>query len=287
MFLFQIEANPEARNELTKLIGVLGAVDCFNLFKLQNHQNLHLSNENLVNIIRNNHKSHFYFESSLLNDSETVLDWKWNEDPSEQRLKTYFRSIINLNQILDNKATDDTLTQVIELNELDTRKTEKKNVSQIIEAEIGIVDESLKDLLQFMDPINLSDVDSLLNYITSVTIKTLLMYLFDSTYIANHRVIIECLNLLVYTIGRETSSYLHILVPSLSHYTKQKSCTLDHQILQLFERILKACGSNFGQKSQKNIDLLMEIILRNLSEGKFKEKCLDTLIELMKTSKLL
>jgi hypothetical protein len=215
-----------------------------------------------------------------------VLDWKWNEDPSEQRLKTYFRSIINLNQILDNKATDDTLTQVIELNELDTRKKEKKNVNQIIEADIGIVDDNLKDLLQFMDPINLSDVDSLLNYITNVTIKTLLMYLFDTTYTANHRVIIECLNLLVYTIGRETSSYLHILVPSLSHYTNQKSCTLDHQILQLFERILKACGSTFGQESQKNIDLLMEIILRNLSEGKYKEKCLDTLIELIKTSRL-
>lgn len=66
MFLFQIEANPEARSELTKLIGVLGAVDCFNLFKLQHQQNLQLSHLNLVHIIRSNHKSHFNFESSTV-----------------------------------------------------------------------------------------------------------------------------------------------------------------------------------------------------------------------------
>ena len=30
--LFQVEANEEARNELMRLMGVLGALDCFNLF---------------------------------------------------------------------------------------------------------------------------------------------------------------------------------------------------------------------------------------------------------------
>lgn len=214
-----------------------------------------------------------------------MLDWKFTEDPSEQKLKSYFRSIINLNQILDHKPTDDTLTQVIELNELDTKKQEKKNVNQIIEADIGLMDDDLKEILTYIDPVNLSDVDSLLTYITSVTIKTLLVYLFDQTCSANHRTILDCLNLVIYTIGKETSNYLKILVPALSHYTKQRSCNLDHEVLQLFDRILKSCGPNFGMESQHNIDLLMEIILRYLSEGKLKEKCLDTLIELIRTSK--
>jgi hypothetical protein len=267
---------------------VIGAIDCFNLLKLQNSLSLQyrqLSNENLIMILRSHHKSQFNFESRLFS-SETLLDYKSTEDPSDQKLKTYFRSIINLNQILDHKPTDDTLTQVIELNELDTRKKEKKNVNEMIEAEIGLMDNDLKEILTFTDPVNLSDVDSLLSYITSTTIKTLLIYLFDQTCSSNHRTIIDCLNLVIYTIGRETSNYLKVLVPALYHYTKLKSCNLDHEVLQLFDRILKSCGPNFGMESQRNIDLLMEIILRNLSEGKLKEKCLDTLIELIRTSSL-
>lgn len=175
---------------------------------------------------------------------------------------------------------------MIELNELDTKKQEKKNVNQIIEADIGLMDDNLKEILTNIDPVNLSDVDSLLTYITSVSIKTLLVYLFDQTCSANHRTILDCLNLIVYTIGKETSNYLKILLPALSHYTKQKSCNLDHEVLQLFDRILKSCGPNFGSESLQNIDLLMEIILRYLGEGKLKEKCLDTLIELIRSSKI-
>lgn len=191
-----------------------------------------------------------------------------------------------MNQILDKKATDETLIQVIELNELDTKTNEQKNVNKMIESETGIVDEDIKELLQYQEPINLSDVDLLLNYINTVTIKTLLVNLFDSSYASNHRVVLDCLNMVVYTLGVETSSYLDILVPSLSHYALLGSTSLDYVVLQLFEKILKACGSQFGQKSQKNIDLLMEIIMKKITEGKHKEKCLDTLIELINSSKI-
>lgn len=218
---------------------------------------------------------------------ETVRDLKFGEDPSDLRLKSYFRSIINLNQILDKKATDETLIQVIELNELDTKTKEQKNVTHIIEAETGIVDEAIKELLQYQEPINLSDVDVLLNYINIVTIKTLLANLFDSTYANNHKIVLECLNMVIYTLGVDTSSYLYILVPALSYYALMGTTVHDYVVLQLFERILKVCGSEFGLKSQRNIDLLMDIILRKLSESKHKEKCLDTLIELINSSKQL
>lgn len=190
-----------------------------------------------------------------------------------------------MNQILDKKATDETLIQVIELNELDTKTKEQKNMNTIIETEIGIIDENIKELLQYQEPINLSDVDMLLNYINTVTIKTLLVNLFDTSYASNHRIILDCLNMIVYTLGIETSPYLYILVPALSHYALLSSTTLDYVVLQLFEKILKACGANYGLRSQRNIDMLMDIILKKLSEGKHKEKCLDTLIELINSSR--
>jgi hypothetical protein len=64
--LFQVEGNIEARNELIRLIGVMGALDCFNLFKLQSEEKIStqlLSSQELIKIIRSNHKSHFFFES--------------------------------------------------------------------------------------------------------------------------------------------------------------------------------------------------------------------------------
>lgn len=162
---------------------------------------------------------------------------------------------------------------------------EQKNLTKMIEADTGIMDESIKELLQYQEPINLSDVDLLLNYINTVTIKTLLANLFDTSYVNNHRLVLECLNMVVYTLGVETSSYLNIMVPALSHYTVS-AASLDYVVLQLFEKILKACGPQFGLKSQRNIDSLMEIIMKKLSEGKHKEKCLDTLIELINSSKI-
>ena len=89
----------------------------------------------------------------------------------------------------------------------------------------------------------------------------------------------------MYTIGKEISPYLYILVPCLSHYINSCNSNLNHEILQLFEKI-KACGAKFGSESQRNVDLVIEIILRNLSDGKCKEKCLDTLVELIDSSTL-
>ena len=38
--LFQVEANQDARSEIMRLMGVLGALDCFNLFKIQYDSNI-------------------------------------------------------------------------------------------------------------------------------------------------------------------------------------------------------------------------------------------------------
>jgi hypothetical protein len=65
-FLFQVEANQEARSELTRLIGVLGALDCFYLFKhkaIYASSEVNLDNAALLKIIKGNHKSNFFFES--------------------------------------------------------------------------------------------------------------------------------------------------------------------------------------------------------------------------------
>lgn len=65
-FLFQVEANPEARTELTRLIGVLGALDCFYLFKNKALPVLSSSPDSqpLITAIKANHKASFFFESS-------------------------------------------------------------------------------------------------------------------------------------------------------------------------------------------------------------------------------
>lgn len=171
--LFQVEADEDAKNELMRLMGVLGALDGFNLFKNQSDFDMiqsNLSNQELVHMIESNHKSKFHFESKTGLLSEIVLDWKFAEDPSETRLKNFFKNIINLNQILDKSIGDETLTQVIELNELGTKRKDQKDVNRILGSETGIRDENIKELLQFKDPINLSDVESLLSYITNVMI---------------------------------------------------------------------------------------------------------------------
>lgn len=177
------------------------------------------------------------------------------------------------------------MTQVIELNELGTRRKDQKDVNKILGSETGIRDENIKELLQLKDPINLSDIESLLSYITNVTLKTLLLNLFDLSLTSNHKHIIEDLNAIVYTIGNEISPYLYIVVPCLAHYTNSCNSDLNENILKLFEKILKACTSRFGTESPRNVDLLLEIILKNLSDGKCKDSCLNTLIELIYTSK--
>lgn len=66
--LFQVEANPEARTEIMRLMGVLGALDCYNLFKIKSVAEVQPSNmtdRELMKMIESNHKSKFCFESSL------------------------------------------------------------------------------------------------------------------------------------------------------------------------------------------------------------------------------
>lgn len=66
--MFQFEANVDARYELMRLMGVLGALDCFNLFKLQSESMTiasDMTHQEIVKTAVTNHKSKFYFESSL------------------------------------------------------------------------------------------------------------------------------------------------------------------------------------------------------------------------------
>lgn len=153
-------------------------------------------------------------------------------------------------------------------------------------SEKGVRDESVKEALLVKDPINLSDIESLLAYITSVTLKTLLLNLFDMTLAHNHHFVLEDLNTIVYTIGKEISPYLHLLVPALAHYAGHCQSSLNQEILQLFEMTLKYCGSKFGSESQKHVDLVIDVVLDNLAVPKCKEKSLDALIALVESSSL-
>jgi hypothetical protein len=191
-----------------------------------------------------------------------------------------------LNQILDKSSASNSVTQVIQLNDMGTKKKDSGEINKLFNNENGVRDENVREALQFKDPINLSDIDSLLAYITSVTLKTLIVNLFDLTLTLNHRYIIDDLNTIVYTIGKEICPYLHILIPSLSYYVNNCNGTLNHEILQLLEMILKYCGSKFGAESQTHVDLVIDIILNNLKDFKYKEKCLDTLIALLESSNI-
>lgn len=269
-----------------RLMGVLGALDGFNLFKLTKEvtPGTRLTDYEILKTIESNHKSKFSFESRFFSQ-ELILNWNFTEDPCENKLKHFFKNIFNINQVLDKSITDESLSQVIELNEIGLKKGDLKNKQNLLNDETQQRDDNIRDLLQLKDPINLSDIDSLLAYITNVTLKTLLMNLMDMTLTLNHRFIIDDLNNIVYTIGKEISPYLHILVPALYYYSKFCSTQLNHEILQLFQKILKDCGAKFGTESQKNVDLLIELILNNLEDPKCKEKCLDTLIELVDSSR--
>lgn len=66
--LFQVEANQEARTEIMRLMGVLGALDCFNLFKIPKDHYLNAfgtTDLEILKSIESNHKSKFYFESKV------------------------------------------------------------------------------------------------------------------------------------------------------------------------------------------------------------------------------
>ena len=64
--LFQIEANVDARYELMKLMGVLGAIDFFHLFKLEASRDtseVAQAHQEIMKAITSNHKGKFYFQS--------------------------------------------------------------------------------------------------------------------------------------------------------------------------------------------------------------------------------
>lgn len=60
------------------------------------------------------------------------------------------------------------MTQVIELNQLGTKKKDQMDMSIVLMNETGVTDEKIRALLLSREAINLSDVESLLNHITSV-----------------------------------------------------------------------------------------------------------------------
>jgi FKBP12-rapamycin complex-associated protein len=278
--LFQVEANPEARSELMRLMGFLGALDCFNLFKVQSNTDLAtLSTKELIDVIRSNHKSKFFFE-------KLVVSWQAPEDQCEFRLKEFFQNIINMNQVLDKGGVEEGLNQIIELNTIGTKGREDRDLLARTGPTPMVTQDSIKELLAMNDPITLGDTDSLLSYTTVVTLKTLLLNLFDQSLLLNHKFILDDLNMIVYTIGKEIAPYLYLLVPCLSHYISSSSAHLNREILELFEKILKICGHKFGEQSQRNVDLLIEIILKNLTVPKCKEKSLDTMIELIDSSNI-
>jgi hypothetical protein len=169
--LFQVEANEELRGEIMRLMGVLGALDTFNLFRtipdVFNSFN-HLSDEELVKMAKNNHKSRFYFSGTSFLTVDIILSKQISEDRCEIRLKNFFKNIINLNQIFDKSVGDEILTQVIELNQLGTKKKDQMDMSIVLMNETGVTDEKIRALLLSREAINLSDVESLLNHITSV-----------------------------------------------------------------------------------------------------------------------
>ena len=66
--LFQVEPHKGVKMEIMRLIGILGAVDHFHLFRLKKHHLEALkakSQKEIVELIQTFHKSRFYFESKL------------------------------------------------------------------------------------------------------------------------------------------------------------------------------------------------------------------------------
>lgn len=187
---------------------------------------------------------------------------------------------------MDSNSGEETALQAIQLTEMGLSKKDQREVNKILAEDSTISDEGIKVLLHYKDPLNLSDIESLLHCITSTTLRTLFLNLFDMSLATNHKYIIQVLHSIVYTIGRRISPYLDIIVPCLIHYINYCSSSLTGEIMTLFEKILKACGSRYGADSPKHVQLLVETILKNLSEGRYMEKCLDTLISLINSSRL-
>lgn len=66
--LFQLEPHSEARVELMRLMGHIGAIDYFNLFRIKNStqsKQLQVGQSELINIMQTSHKSKFCFESNF------------------------------------------------------------------------------------------------------------------------------------------------------------------------------------------------------------------------------
>lgn len=215
-----------------------------------------------------------------------MLNWKFQEDPSDVQLKDFLRNIINLNQYLEKNTGQETAVKAIQLTEMGLNKKDQREVNKILAEDSTISDEGIKQLLHYKDPLNLSDIESLLQCITSTTLRTLFLNLFDMSLVTNHKYIIQVLHSIVYTVGKRISPHLDIMVPCLIHYINDSRTLLTGEIMTLFEKILKACGSKYGSGSPKHVHLLVDTLLKNLSEGRCMEKCLDTLTSLINSSRL-
>lgn len=165
-------------------------------------------------------------------------------------------------------------------------KQETKDKQNLLRREKEIFDEDIKALLEYTHLINHSNIDDLLEYIINATIKSLLQKLFDQSLILNHKYIIQAIDTIAYGIGDGIAPYLDIIIPCFSYYLRKNDNQLNFDILKLFEKLLKLCGSDFGTKTSKNIDLLLQVVLKGLAFGECKMKCLDTLIELIESSKI-
>jgi len=269
-----------------RLMGHLGAIDYFNLFRLKSGDNSNklskMHRNELMNIIKISHKSKFHFEKVLAESSRK------GGNPGEIKLKSFFENVLNLNQIVSTNYEEK--SNVLPIYALTEHKSSLEDKQTILNQEVEILDENIQELLRYPNFINLSNIDTLLEYITDVTVKALLLKLFDETLIHNHKDIIDTLYSIVYSIEEGISPYLHIIVPCLSHYfLKYSNKSRSHtKILKLFENILMKCGASFGSVDQNNINLLLGIVLKILNESTDRDtimKCLDTLIELIESNK--
>ena len=191
-----------------------------------------------------------------------------------------------MNEILEKSTGDESLNQVIQLNAVNYQRKDQKELIKSSNSQSTISSSYIQEMLELKDSINLSDTESLLTYITNLTLKTLLSSLLDMSLIGNHKYIIEDLKSIVETIRVKISPYLHIIVPCLAHYMNHCGSDLNSDIFTLFTVTVNACQVKFGEESQRNVDILVDVIFTNLFEKKWMDYCLQTLKALITTSRL-
>jgi hypothetical protein len=79
--------------------------------------------------------------------------------------------------------------------------------------------------------------------------------------------------------------YLDVLIPSLHYYSLRINSGFDLDILRLFEKIIRLCGGSLSEGKNNNLDLILNVILKEFTKSLFKSKSLDILIILIQGSK--